>query len=47
MNYKVAAVEGFEAAYEKLIKKMGANNVLVVTGSHFLVGKVLSRFFGL
>ncbi|MFA6917355.1 MAG: Mur ligase family protein [Candidatus Gracilibacteria bacterium] len=44
LGLKVQAVENFESAYENMLKKMGAGNVLVVTGSHFLVGKVLSLF---
>lgn len=47
MGYSVVAIEDWEISYGKLIKKMGANNVLVVTGSHFLIGKVLSLFFSL
>lgn len=44
-GYLIEAVEDCEIAYEKLLKKMGINNILVVTGSHFLVGKILKRFF--
>jgi dihydrofolate synthase/folylpolyglutamate synthase len=42
MNCKVVAISDPELAYKNLIKKMGANNVFVVTGSHFLIGKILS-----
>lgn len=42
-NLKV--VENCDEAYKKMLKKMRDDNILVVTGSHFLVGKILSRFF--
>lgn len=45
MGLKVEAIENYEKAYEKMIKKMRDDNILVVTGSHFLVGKVLSGLF--
>ena len=44
-GFSVLADDDCESAFEDLLKKTGANNILVVTGSHFLVGRILRRFF--
>lgn len=41
LGFRVVAVEDCRAAFDQLQKEMGKSDILVVTGSHFLIGKLL------